>query len=173
MKANAFLIASAVSVSVSCQDMHAPVGTSGYDPMGIPGSAGSLGEHIGGPQRIRPGEFAVAAIDNTAFFSQRPGPEAEADQLLKRGTSMKVISTAGSFHRVELDSGEVGFVPNVMVESANITPPEILELTTSRPSSGGSGRDYPEPPPPPLPEGLPSDFIPDVEPAPEPSPSQF
>jgi hypothetical protein len=32
---------------------------------------------------------------------------------------MKVVSASGSFLKVELDSGEVGFVPAVMVEDPN------------------------------------------------------
>ena len=58
-------------------------------------------------------------MDNTAFFKNRPKGDADADKLLVRGTSMKVISTADSYVKVELDSGEVGFVPSVMLEDPN------------------------------------------------------
>ncbi len=58
-------------------------------------------------------------MDNTAFFKNRPKGDADADKLLKRGTSMKVISTSGSYLKVELDSGEIGFVPSVMAENPN------------------------------------------------------
>lgn len=84
-----------------------------------------------GPHMIRPGGFAIAAIDNTAFYTVRPRGDADADKLLRRGTSMKVIATAGSYYRVELDSGEVGFVPTVMVEDPNAvleTPADALGL---------------------------------------------
>ena len=39
--------------------------------------------------------------------------------VVARGTSMKVISTTDSYVKVELDSGEVGFVPAVMLENPN------------------------------------------------------
>ena len=145
--------------------MNDPGSLNGFDPLQVPGGVDPNADNIVGPQRLRPGEFAVAAIENTAFFNQRPGPEAEADKLLKRGTSMKIINTSGSFHRVELDSGEVGFVPSVMVEAANAAPLE--DVSTTIETITGSG---PPEPVPPLPDGLPSDFIPDVEPAPEPAP---
>ena len=35
-----------------------------------------------------------ASMDNTAFFKNRPKGDADADKLLPRGTSMKVISTS-------------------------------------------------------------------------------
>ena len=35
---------------------------------------------------------------------------------------MKVVSVSGSFLKVELDSGEVGFVPSIMVEDPNAAP---------------------------------------------------
>jgi len=150
---------------VSCEDMNGIGANGGFDPLQVPGGPGAEPENFGGPQRIRPGEFVVAAIPNTAFYNQRPGPEAEADQLLKLGTSMRVISGSGSFHRVELDSGEIGFVPTVMIEPANaVSEPvdsTLLELHPLTPRT-------PEPEPE-LPVGMPGEFIPDIEPAPEPT----
>lgn len=105
----------------ACQSMNAPISSGDFDPLRPPGSElGGLSDS--GPQIIRPGQFAIAAIDNTAFYNARPRGDAEADKLLRRGTSLKVISTAGSYYRVELDSGEVGFVPTVMVEDPNAVP---------------------------------------------------
>jgi hypothetical protein len=64
---------------------------------------------------FKPGQFVRATIDNTAFFSKRPKGDGDADKLLARDTQMKVISSDSSYVKVELDSGEVGFVPTVMV----------------------------------------------------------
>ena len=116
MKTSAILPACILFGLVSCDTMNAPIADGEFDPMRTPGAGLSSGSSTSG---IRPGTFVVAAIDNTAFYNQRPGAEADADKLLSRGTSMKVISTSGSFYRVELDSGEVGFVPTVMVEDPN------------------------------------------------------
>ena len=66
------------------------------------------------------GQFVRACVDNTAFYLKRPKGDADADKLLRRGASMKVISASGDYLKVELDSGEVGFVPPVMVEGSAI-----------------------------------------------------
>ncbi len=105
----------------ACESMNAPVSSGGFDPLRPPGSEIG-GPSESGPRQIRPGEFVIAAVDNTAFFNTRPRGDAEADKLLSRGTSMRVIAVAGSYYRVELDSGEVGFVPSVMVEDPNAMP---------------------------------------------------
>jgi len=163
MKKLAAFASCAAFAVVSCEDMNGIGSTGSFDPLAVPGGPSAETEVIGGPQRLRPGEFVVAGMDNTAFYNQRPGPEAEADKLLKRGTSMRIISTSDGFHRVELDSGEVGFVPGVMVQPASGPPQpagqpvDVIDSVTPRPF-------VPEPAPPPLPEGLPSDFIPDIEP---------
>lgn len=143
---------------ISCENMNGVGANGGFDPLQTPG-AQLANENVMGPQRIRPGQFVVATIDNTAFYNQRPGAEAEADKLLRRGTSMKVISTSGSFLRVELDSGEVGFVPSVMVEDSNAMPSQTA--TSIEPVDRYLSPLDPEPFVP-LPEGLPSDVLPDV-----------
>jgi hypothetical protein len=50
--------------------------------------------------------------------------------MLARGTSMKVISVNDSYVKVELDSGEVGFVPSVMVED----PTAVLSAPAVNPT---------------------------------------
>lgn len=91
---------------------------SGYfDPLDAAGG-GSRGPAVV-QQGFKPGSFARAAMDNTAFFEKRPDGSADADKLLSKGTSMKVIANDGSYLKVELDSGAVGYVPAVMVEDPN------------------------------------------------------
>lgn len=68
------------------------------------------------------GQFVRATMDNTAFFKNKPNGNSDADKVLKHGTSMKVISASGSYVKVELDNGEIGFVPAVMVEDPNAVP---------------------------------------------------
>ena len=86
----------------ACDTMTGPVTNGGYNPL-LPAGGGNLS----------------TPTADTAFFQSRPKGEADADKLLKRGTSMKVISTSDSYVKVELDSGEVGFVPSVMLEDPN------------------------------------------------------
>ena len=99
------------------------------------------------------GEFVRASMDNTAFFKNRPKGDGDADKLLKRGTSMKVISTSGSYVKVELDSGEVGFIPAIMLENPNAIAPtgSPNEYQVYPPLNTGVG----EPLPPLDPAGLP------------------
>lgn len=71
---------------------------------------------------FRGGQFVRSIMDNTAFYQQRPKGDADADKLLPRGTSMKVITQTDNFVKVELDSGEIGFVPAIMVEDPTQIP---------------------------------------------------
>ncbi|MFU8892312.1 MAG: hypothetical protein ACNA8L_01670 [Luteolibacter sp.] len=161
MKTIPALTSCAILAMASCDNMNGVGQNGGFDPLGVPGAHGNA-EAFGGTQRIRPGQFVTAAIDNTAFYNQRPGPEAEADKLLKRGTSMKVISTSGSLFRVELDSGELGFVPSVMVEDASAASsmqPGSQPSQPSQPAFNPAGMQAPLEP---LPEYFPSDVLPDV-----------
>ena len=95
---------------------------------------------------FKAGQFVRAAMDNTAFFKNRPKGEADADKLLPRGTSMKVISISDSYVKVELDSGEVGFVPAIMVEDPNtavVPPPVNPNEIQVYPPLGGFGEPIP------------------------------
>ena len=99
---------------VSCETTMNPISSSSFDPLRQPGS-GQLAKSEVAPG-FTPGQFVQAAIDNTAFFKKAPSGDTDADKILGRATSMKVISISGSYVKVELDSGEVGFVPAVMLE---------------------------------------------------------
>lgn len=163
MKILTALTTCAALAMVSCETMNGPVASGDFDPLQTPGSQIAK-EDSGATQRIRPGQFVVAAIDNTAFYNQQPGSEAEADKLLSRGTSMKVISISGSLFRVELDSGEVGFVPGVMLEDPDTMSDDPDVPFDLYPAGFQAEPDLP------LPEGLPGEDIPDViEPVIEPA----
>jgi hypothetical protein len=104
--------------------MNHPVGSGGFDPLRPPGSNIKLSDAQG--PNFKAGQFVRTIMDNTTFFTKRPKGDVDADKLLTRGTSMKVVSTADTFVKVELDSGEVGFVPAIMVEDPSLvaaTPP--------------------------------------------------
>jgi len=103
----------------ACSTMNAPLSSDGFDPLAPAG---------GGPARsspemvtetgFSPGQFVRTAMDNTAFFSRRPSGDGDADKLLKKDVQMKVVSSDPSYVKVELDSGEVGFVPTVLVSAS-------------------------------------------------------
>ena len=110
----------AVCLSLAgCEDFNRPITGGDFDPLSSPGSMRSAGSVANG---FRGGQFVRAIMDNTAFFSKRPSGEADADKLLPRGASMKVISQVDNYVKVELDSGEIGFVPAIMVEDPNQIP---------------------------------------------------
>lgn len=131
---------------VACDTMNAPITSGGYDPLLPAGSSNTLSQPI--VTAFSAGQFARASMDNTAFYKNRPSGSADADKLLQRGTSMKVISTSNSYVKVELDSGEIGYVPSVMLEDPNATP-EVLTTSPGEyqvyPPLPGSGMGQPLP----------------------------
>lgn len=99
-----------------CDAINRPLGSGGdFDPLNAPGGGTHVNVVDANSNSFRPGQFVKTAMDNAAFFKQRPKGDADADRLLKANTPMKVVSTDGSYLKVELDSGEVGYVPSVMV----------------------------------------------------------
>jgi len=100
----------------ACNTSNGPTDFGMADPLRAPGTDVSTSSTD--TEGFNAGQFVRATVDNTAFYLKRPKGDVDADKLLRRGTSMKVISTSGNYLKVELDSGEVGFVPPVMVEDA-------------------------------------------------------
>ena len=101
----------------ACDTMTRPITSGDFDPLRPPGSGSTSNTNTG--MMFSAGQFVRATMDNTAFFKTRPKGDMDADKLLTRGTSMKVISHSDSYVKVELDSGDVGFVPSVMLENPN------------------------------------------------------
>jgi hypothetical protein len=152
MKCLVFLPAVAVLGFIGCENIGGPIsGDADFNPLRSPGSGSGL--NAVGVTTFSAGQFVRAAIENTAFFRERPRGDADADKLLKRDTSMKVISTSGSYVKVELDSGEVGFVPMVMLEVQNSSASDPL-------TNPGEYQVYP-----PLPSGGPGEPLPIIDPA--------
>lgn len=98
----------------ACETFNQPISSGDFDPLKTPGSNANLS--TSNRPLFSAGQFVTAAVQNTAFFKNKPKGEMDADKLLPRGTSMKVISLTDTYVKVELDSGEIGYVPSVMVE---------------------------------------------------------
>ncbi len=137
---------------VSCDTFNTPLNTSGdFDPLRTAGG-GASGPNLATGPTYRAGQFVRAALDNTAFYKSKPRGEANADQLLKRGTSMKVVSSGSSYLKVELDSGDIGFVPVVMIEDSSSAPQSTsassreVQVYPPLPGSFDSGPIQPLPP---------------------------
>lgn len=139
----------------ACDTMTRPLSSSGdFDPLRPPGSTTTMVSTQG--PAFSAGQMVRSSMDNTAFFKTKPKGDSDADKLLKQNTSMKVIFTSGSYVKVELDSGEIGFVPTLMVEDPSAAPqipvtgPGTYQVYPPLPSGGVS-----EPLPPLDPAGLP------------------
>lgn len=120
MKCIPALSAIAVIGLTACDTMTTPISSGSFDPLSAPGSERGMSVTTG--PTFSAGQFVRASMNNTAFFKKRPNGDADADKVLQRGTSMKVISVSGSYVKVELDSGDIGFVPSVMLEDPNAAP---------------------------------------------------
>jgi hypothetical protein len=103
---------------VSCKTGELTTGGD-FDPLTAPGSGRSTRVAQTG---LRPGSFVHTSMDNAAFFKTRPKGDADADRQLPVNTEMKVISDDGSFVKVELNSGEVGYIPSVLVSDQSAAP---------------------------------------------------
>jgi hypothetical protein len=107
----------------ACETMTGPLTSGDFDPLRPPGGNVRSASQTTG-LTYKAGQFVKTTIDNASFFKVRPKGNANADKLLKRGASMKVVSNSGSYAKVELDSGEIGFIAAVVLESADNTAPQ-------------------------------------------------
>lgn len=149
-KGSSAVLASLALALVSCETGELNTGGS-FDPLSAPGSGRSIPTAATG---LRPGSFARTLTDNAAFFSKRPKGDAQADRQLPANTEVKVISDDGSFVKVELNSGEVGFIPSVLVSDQSAadpaTSPDAIQVYPPVPGT--------------LPTGVPDPSIPTIPP---------
>jgi len=120
MKRTSAFCAVIVVTLTACDTMNRTLTRGDFDPLSKPGGATPALSNPG--VVFAAGHFVRAIMDHTAFFKTRPQGDTDADKLLTRGTSMKVISHSDTYVKVELDSGEVGFVPEVMLEDPDAIP---------------------------------------------------
>lgn len=160
----------------ACNDMSSPITSGDFDPLRTPG--GQASPVVNAPA-FKAGQFVRAIMDNTAFFKALPKGDADADKLLTRGTSMKVVSSSNTYLKVELDSGEIGWVPMVMVEDPNALAAQDESFGAPNPGEfqvypplGGYGGMLPSTPPAELPpEGaIPTVIDPEAPASPDPIP---
>lgn len=119
MNAMTTLAALASLVVAGCENFNGPIASGDFDPLAAPGTMRS---GLAPANGFRGGQFVRAIMDNTAFYIKKPKGDADADKLLPRETSMKVIAQVENYVKVELDSGEIGFVPTIMVEDPTQIP---------------------------------------------------
>lgn len=118
MKSKSAIMTITVLCLAACDTMNQPISNSAFDPLRMPGHNNNANSVPGAA--FSGGQIVTAAMNNTAFFKDRPKGDADADKLLTKGTSMKVISISDSYVKVELDgTGEIGWVLSVQLENPN------------------------------------------------------
>lgn len=122
MNAKFTLLPAACALLLAACESGGPMrSTTGFDPLDPAGGFNGSGPRIANTG-IQPGTFVKTSMDNAAFFRERPKGNANADKLLPANTPMKVIANDGSYLKVELDSGETGYIPPVMVIDQTASP---------------------------------------------------
>lgn len=151
---------------VSCGDFDSSLGGD-FDPLMTPGSRQSDSLTPAGNYDFPAGSYVTAASNSTAFFKDKPSGNAEAEELLAAGTSMRVIKSEGSFVKVELDNGKVGYVAAALLlegQASTITAPLPGEIPVPLPSGPIPDNLAPTVPPTDLgPDALPPIAPPSVE----------
>ena len=54
-------------------------------------------------------------MPNTAFYARSPKGDDQPNKVLPASTPLKVITTEGTYVKVELEDGAIGYVPSIMV----------------------------------------------------------
>jgi hypothetical protein len=171
MKWHFLLFGSCALVLSSCET--GEVVTQGeFDPLVAPGANRSAVSTRSG---YKPGAFVRTNMDNVAFFTNKPKGDASADKTLAGNTEMKVIADDGSYVKVELNSGEVGYVPTVQVtdQSSSLAPLSSGNEIQLYPPPPGSVPPVVDPNAPPTPSVIDPDapvVVPEVTPAPADAP---
>lgn len=119
MKFSSLLMAAAALPVVSCGTLNGPISSGDFNPLSAPGANRKSEVVDSGATSFTPGQFVKSDSDSTGFYAKRPKGDVDANKMLKLGTRMKVIETDGVYLKVELDSGEVGYVPSVLVSDPN------------------------------------------------------
>ena len=133
--ASVILAAGSSLILSSCGDFLAsmneplPGGGNALDPPGY--ESGSPGVEATGPT-YAPGEWVETTVPQAALYLRRPKTGDQPAQTLPLGTNARVVSSTGTYVRVELESGVVGYVPEIMVsrKSATAAMPIVPEGPT-------------------------------------------
>jgi hypothetical protein len=120
-------------VMASCETGNV-ISSGNFDPLTPPGSSRTPTAAVRG---LKPGSWVRASME-AAFFKSRPGGGSTAEKMLPANTEMKVITDDGSYAKVELTSGEVGYVPSVLIGDPSAQPqvsPNAIQVYPPVPGS--------------------------------------
>lgn len=178
MKTPQLLTLGALAIAaVSCGSLtrlKKPLSSGGFDPLDSPGSSTGSSSAVVAPTTpsYKRGQWVETSMPNATFFKVIPKGSAQADKVLPVATPMKVVSSKGTYVKVELDAGDVGYVPEIMVIGRSAAAQPGLEAPdygpVPPPVEPGIGTPGIAPPPevpgtpPPLPTVPPVPPVPDV-----------
>ena len=112
-------LSSAAFTLVSC-DFNQPLpGNNVYNPLNPPGSGDQIGLVNSNGPSFSTGTFLQTNTSLAAFYTNFPKGGEQPNKSLANYTDVKVISTKGSYVKVEVmssrDAGSVGYIPAVML----------------------------------------------------------
>ena len=115
---------------------------SSMNPLDSPGSQrrGAAGEDSSG---FAPGSYVEVTDVNAGLYFRFPGADRQPDETLALGTPLKVINERGSYLRVETASGQIGFVPTIMVSNSVSSQGVVVPEGTIVPATPGDPADPP------------------------------
>ena len=115
---------------------------SSMSPLDSPGSQrrGAADEDSSG---FAPGSYVEVTDVNAGLYFRFPGANRQPDETLALGTPLKVINERGSYLRVETASGQIGFVPTIMVSNSVSSQGVVVPEGTIVPATPGDPADPP------------------------------
>ncbi|MDP7657348.1 MAG: SH3 domain-containing protein, partial [Roseibacillus sp.] len=118
-------------------------------------------EAVNGGPRYAPGSYVEVTDANAGLYRRFPKGDMQPSTKLVPGTQLKVLSEKGSYVRVETESGQIGYVPAIMVRDRMADSTLVPLEGTALPLAPVDSTDLENLPP--LPPADPSSFV-----APEP-----
>lgn len=120
MKPTVYLVLSSVSLTLVSCDFNQPLpNNAAYNPLNSLGVGDSAGLADANGPSFAAGTFLQTNTSMAAFYTNFPRPGEQPNKSLANLTDVKVISTKGSYVKVEvmssLDAGSVGYIPAVML----------------------------------------------------------
>lgn len=161
----------------SMKSVNQPIDSeSRFDPLSTPGARTRKATNNVTPTSpsYKRGQWVETSMANATFFRTLPKGNARADKVLPAGTPLKVVSNKGTYVKVELDSGDIGYIPEIMVaerpssSQVPVTSPEapIPTLGTVPPPIDPGDNSSTIAPPPEVPGTIPT--VPDIPALPDP-----
>jgi hypothetical protein len=137
-----FIAAGGLALS-SCQFQGPLNGGNALDPPGFGDQFGSQAGDLAAAA-FAPGDWVETSTQSAALYDRFPGIGDQPVRTLSLGTPLKVVSSQGTYAKVELESGSIGFVPEVMLSKKGAAS-GVPGAPTGLPPLSPYGETAPEP----------------------------